>query len=92
MRQGPADAVAEQAWKEVPVTVLAEDEKRIWFLPYEYWQATKDMPPEQVDQLMSEVERLANARDLALLRQYPFIYIGRSSHRRGRALESPTEA
>jgi len=36
----------------------------------------------EIDALMAEVERLAEARDLDALRNYPFIFIGENCHRR----------
>ena len=65
------------------MTLALEEDTRIWFLPNEYWHITKGMPPEDAEQLMLEVERLAAAQDLAALRKYRFIYIGQNCHRRG---------
>lgn len=59
-----------------------ERNQRIWFLPHLYWRATKAMQPEEVDNLMREVERLAEAQDFAALRKYPFIHIGETCHRK----------
>ena len=56
--------------------------ERIWFLPHEYWQATKGMSQEEINELMDKVERLAEAKDFAALSKYPFIFIGESVHRR----------
>ena len=61
-------------------------DKRIWFLPHLYWQATKGMLPEEVDNLMQEVERLAEAHDLDALRKYSFICIGKTCHRKADAV------
>jgi len=50
--------------------------ERIWFFPDKFWQTTKDMPPEQVSNLMEEVERYAAAKDLQALKKYPFVFVG----------------
>ena len=50
--------------------------ERIWFFPDKFWQATKDMPPEQVSTLMEEVERYAAAGDVQALKKYPFVFVG----------------
>ena len=75
----------------MPVASEIDQSTRIWFLPNEYWHATKGMAPEDVDRLMCEVERLAAARDFEALQKYPFIYIGQSCHRR-EARETATAA
>jgi hypothetical protein len=49
---------------------------RIWFFPDKFWQATKDMPKEQAESLMAEVERCAAAGDLQALSKYPFVFVG----------------
>lgn len=50
--------------------------ERIWFFPDKFWQATKNMPEEQVSLLMEEVERHAQAGDVVALRKYPFVFVG----------------
>lgn len=50
--------------------------ERIWFFPDKFWQATKNMAPEQVATLMEEVERLAEARDVQALSKYSFVFVG----------------
>jgi hypothetical protein len=60
--------------------------RRIWFLPHEYWQITKEMSPQEVDHLMHEVESLAAAKNFAALSKYPFIFIGEKCHRREETL------
>jgi hypothetical protein len=50
--------------------------ERIWFFPDKFWQATKNMSPEQVSGLMEEVERYAAAKDVQALKKYPFVYVG----------------
>jgi hypothetical protein len=50
--------------------------ERIWFFPDKFWQATKNMPPEQVASLMEEVERYAAAKDVQALKKYPFVFVG----------------
>jgi len=59
-----------------------EQTQRIWFLPHEYWQATKGMSQEEINQLMYEVECLAEAKNFAALSKYSFIFIGENVHRR----------
>lgn len=65
-----------------PVNIGSEGNTRIWFLPDVYWNVTKGMVQCEIDALMAEVERLAEARDLDALRNYPFIFIGENCHRR----------
>ncbi len=68
-----------------------EGNKRIWLLPDVYWKITKGMSQPEIDALMSEVERLAEAQNLEALRNYPFIYIGQNCHRRSNLeLAAPT--
>ncbi len=50
--------------------------ERIWFFPNKFWQATKDMPPEQASALMQEVEAYAAAGDMQALKKYPFVFVG----------------
>ena len=50
--------------------------ERIWFFPDKFWQATKNMSPEQVASLMEEVEHYAAARDTQALKKYPFVFVG----------------
>jgi len=50
--------------------------ERIWFFPNKFWQATKDMPPEQASALMEEVETLAAAGNVQALKKYPFVFVG----------------
>ena len=50
--------------------------ERIWFFPDKFWQATKNMPPEQAAALMEEVERYAEARDVQALSKYSFVFVG----------------
>jgi hypothetical protein len=52
----------------------------------------RECPPEEIDELMCEVERLAVAQDLAALRKYSFIYIGETCHRRGREANATNAA
>lgn len=66
--------------------VTDERNERIWFLPHIYWRVTKEMSPEEADDLMREVELLAEADDLAALSKYPFIHIGETCHRRTEAV------
>jgi hypothetical protein len=50
--------------------------ERIWFFPDKFWQATKNMSPEQVSSLMEEVERHAAAKDVQALKKYSFVFVG----------------
>lgn len=50
--------------------------ERIWFFPNQFWQATKDMPPEQASALMQEVEAYAAAGDVQALKKYSFVFVG----------------
>jgi len=50
--------------------------ERIWFFPHKFWQATKGMPKEEVNRLMSKVEEAAEAKDFDALKKYPFVYVG----------------
>ena len=50
--------------------------ERIWFFPDKFWQATKNMSPEQVSSLMEEVERYAAAKDVQSLKKYSFVFVG----------------
>ena len=56
--------------------------RRIWFFPDKFWQATKDMPKDQADSLMAEVEQHAAAGDLQALSKYPFVYVGDPYHKK----------
>ncbi len=50
--------------------------ERIWFFPHKFWQATKDMPEEEVAKLMFEVEKQAEAKNYDELKKYPFVFVG----------------
>jgi hypothetical protein len=50
--------------------------ERIWFFPDKFWRATKNMPPDEVANLMAEVESYAAAGDMQALRKYPFVVVG----------------
>ena len=50
--------------------------ERIWFFPDKFWRATKNMPPDEVANLMAEVEGYAAAGDVQALRKYPFVVVG----------------
>jgi len=45
----------------------------IWFSPARFWAATRNMNPEQIDDLMAEVTRLAERDDRDALRRFEFI-------------------
>jgi len=61
---------------KLDVSTEANHRERIWFFPNKFWQATRNMPPDEVSRLMEEVERYAEARDMQALRKYPFVYVG----------------
>ena len=42
----------------------ANPRERIWFFPDKFWRATKNMPPDEVANLMAEVEGYAAAGDV----------------------------
>jgi hypothetical protein len=50
--------------------------ERIWFFPDKFWRATANMPPDEVANLMAEVEGYAAAGDMQALRKYPFVVVG----------------
>ncbi len=54
----------------------ANPRERIWFFPDKFWRATKNMPPDEVANLMAEVESFAAAGDVLALRKYPFVVVG----------------
>ena len=54
----------------------ADHRERIWFFPDKFWRATENMPPDEVANLMAEVEGYAAARDVQALRKYPFVVVG----------------
>ena len=54
----------------------ANPRERIWFFPDKFWRATKNMPPDEVANLMAEVESYAAAGDMQALRKYPFVVVG----------------
>ena len=54
----------------------ANQRERIWFFPDKFWRATKNMPPDEVANLMAEVEGYAAAGDVQALRKYPFVVVG----------------
>jgi hypothetical protein len=54
----------------------ADHRERIWFFPDKFWQATKDMPKDEAENLMEEVERYAAAGDVKALSKFPFVFVG----------------
>jgi hypothetical protein len=54
----------------------ANRRNRIWFFPDKFWRATENMPPDQVANLMAEVEAYAAAGDMQALSKYPFVVVG----------------
>lgn len=63
-------------------SVEIEHRRRIWFFPDKFWQATKDMPKDQADHLMAEVEQYAAAGDMQALSRYPFVFVGDPYHKK----------
>jgi hypothetical protein len=57
-------------------TAEVNHRERIWFFPNKFWQATRNMPPDEVSTLMEEVERYAAAGDVKSLQKYPFVFVG----------------
>jgi len=57
---------------------------RIWFFPHKFWQATKGIPKEEVNRLMSQVEEEAKAKNFDALKKYPFVFVG-DPYRNGNA-------
>jgi hypothetical protein len=53
-----------------------DQRERIWFFPDKFWRATKDMAPDEVANLMAEVEGYATAGDVQALRKYAFVVVG----------------
>jgi len=62
--------------------VALETADPIWFLPHKFWAATRNMPKEHADKLLSEVIELAEARDLEALRKYDFVSLQNPYRRR----------
>ena len=61
---------------ETDNTADINQRERIWFFPNKFWQATKGMPAEEVNNLMEEVERYAEARNVEALKKYSFVFVG----------------
>ena len=61
---------------EADNTAEINHRERIWFFPDKFWNATKGMSADQVSQLMEEVEKYAEAKDLEALKKYPFVFVG----------------
>jgi hypothetical protein len=62
----------------------ASRRERIWFFPHKFWQATKGMPKDEVNRLMSQVEEEAEAKNFDALKKYPFVFVG-DPYRNGNA-------
>lgn len=54
----------------------SDHRNRIWFFPDKFWQATKNMPKDEAENLMAEVESYAAAGDVQSLSKYPFVFVG----------------
>ncbi|HME32775.1 MAG TPA: hypothetical protein VKG65_08505 [Terriglobales bacterium] len=65
--------------------------ERIWFFPDKFWQATKNMPREQAEALMEEVERYAEAHNVQALSKYSFVFVG-DPYKRGARKRTPAPA
>lgn len=70
--------------KSTSSTTEVVKRQRIWFFPHKFWQATKGMPKDEVNRLMSQVEEEAEANDFDALRKYPFVFVG-DPYRNGNA-------
>ena len=70
--------------KSTSSTTEVVQRQRIWFFPHKFWQATKGMPKDEVNRLMSQVEEEAEANDFDALRKYPFVFVG-DPYRNGNA-------
>jgi hypothetical protein len=49
---------------------------RVWLLPQKFWSATREMPPEEIDNLMERLMVFSAARDFESLQKFDFIVIG----------------
>ena len=67
-------------------SVEIDHRRRIWFFPDKFWQATKDMPKDQADHLMAEVEEFAAAGDLQALSKYSCVFVGDPYHNKKKAV------
>ncbi len=57
--------------------MATDREDRIWFHPTKFWELTKNMPEDEVEELFNRVYQLAEQRDYAALRAFEFISIGK---------------
>ncbi|HLI64686.1 MAG TPA: hypothetical protein VKV05_14925 [Terriglobales bacterium] len=64
----------------------ADQRERIWFFPHKFWQATKNMPRDEANNLLAEVERYAAAGDFEALRKYSFVFVGDPYKKKNRNL------
>jgi cytochrome c1 len=55
--------------------MTAAERASIWLNPPKFWSATKDMPEEEVDQLVEYLMLLAEQRDIDGLMKFEFISI-----------------
>jgi hypothetical protein len=64
---------------EVPSSVRVLDARdRIYLNPAKFWEATKDMTDQDLDEFSEKLVRLAEERKIEELRRYDFIFFGRS--------------
>jgi len=49
---------------------------RVWLLPQKFWSATKEMPAEEIENLMERLMVFSAARDFESLQQFDFIVVG----------------
>jgi hypothetical protein len=56
--------------------MLPNQTDRIWLLPQKFWSATKEMPAEEIDNLMERLMVFSAARDFESLQKFDFIVVG----------------
>ena len=49
---------------------------RVWLLPQKFWSATKEMPAEEIENLMDRLMVFSAARDFKSLQKFDFIVVG----------------
>ena len=49
---------------------------RVWLLPQKFWSATKEMPAEEIENLMERLMIFSAARDFEALQKFDFIVVG----------------
>ena len=56
--------------------MIAENRARVWLVPQRFWAATRNMKPEQAEDLLQKVSELAERNQMEALQQYDFIIVG----------------